>query len=1024
MVRDPFYRQILAALEEGELNPRTFEACMVDVLGKAFPNLVPVPGGSDAGFDGAFADAAGEFPLVCTTGSKAGENLTKSLKSAKKNSPARRAAFATSRRLTPQQRTKLKRLARQEGFIMMLLVEQRGVADRLYRNTDWCKDLLGLDGRPSPLSIVPITRRPLIEIEPVGREKDLEWLRAARQDCVLSGEPGSGKTFLLYHLMQHGWPGLFLSSRDFDETAIANACRDQKPKFIVVDDAHADPERLDHLRRLRQEIRASFHIIATTWTGGCDRVVNALCASASQVRRLELLTRDEILKVIKQVGVREDEDDGILRHMVDQASNKPGLAVTIATLWLQGAWQEFIEGTALSRSLRTFFEKFVDGESTDVLAAVSLGGDRGMPQDAVREFLEIRPSRFRRITSGLAAGGVLFERGDNILVVRPPALRAPLMRSVFFPDEGLGSDYRPLLKKVSSLGSAVEALVVARRQGARIPSGELRDLVSEASSPIAWNWLASISEDNALWALQNYPGDVTSVARGALETAPEPTVQRLLGRAMTAAGPLNSQPDHPIRILQDWVKELNISLDEMISRRMLLAKTSRRFLDNGGERSVAVQGLCLALTPGLESHRRGAGSGDVLNIRWGLMPLECILRMDEVWKEVSESLDGFGLDVWPYLSAALWEWLYPHYSGQGVEVPDEVERAMRSFSEKALRCLSGLVSGSAGLISDLVHFGEKIGIELSLEKEEAFEILFPPHSDNVYADEVTGNYRVPLQELARAWASATPDEVAQRIVRYEWEARAINRRWPRRLPELASTFAALVDEPIVWIEAFSRRDVPDDVIRPFLGYVVNAREMAWEAHIEFLSNRPGYLSLVAGEILQHPAPPMPFLVRLIEKLASRPDLVELFCLRKQVAVETLRLILCRPERELALAAAVGEWASDPLGKVRAEVEAEWRSAILRAETSEVPGGIENRELAHGLADILASDPALAFDWLMARLQGPAPSFFVSESDPMSRAVAGLSQEQRRKLLDAVGRETRSGGFLARLIGGIRPEGAG
>ena len=77
---------------------------------------------------------------------------------------------------------------------------------------------------------------------------------------------------------------------------------------------------------------------------GKDSVIEALAGTAEpQVRKLELLTRDEILKVILQVGIQASNK--ILRELVDQAANKPGLAVTIATLWLQGLWQEVLKGS-------------------------------------------------------------------------------------------------------------------------------------------------------------------------------------------------------------------------------------------------------------------------------------------------------------------------------------------------------------------------------------------------------------------------------------------------------------------------------------------------------------------------------------------------------------------------------------------------------------------------------------------------------------------------------------------------------
>ncbi|HEX8395673.1 MAG TPA: hypothetical protein VF665_25195, partial [Longimicrobium sp.] len=67
MIRDPFYREIVARLNDSDnrLDPELFERCAADLLRGLYPGLVPVRGGTDAGMDGAVADGGGlPFPLV------------------------------------------------------------------------------------------------------------------------------------------------------------------------------------------------------------------------------------------------------------------------------------------------------------------------------------------------------------------------------------------------------------------------------------------------------------------------------------------------------------------------------------------------------------------------------------------------------------------------------------------------------------------------------------------------------------------------------------------------------------------------------------------------------------------------------------------------------------------------------------------------------------------------------------------------------------------------------------------------
>ena len=85
-----------------------------------------------------------------------------------------------------------------------------------------------------------------------------------------------------------------------------------------------------------------------------------------------------------------------------------------------------------------------------VLGAFSLGGDRGMGMEEVREWIGMDRAEFHRVTSGLAAGGVLSQVDKDRLSVLPRQLRSALLRSVFF--DGPSLPYLKLLDRVPSRG--------------------------------------------------------------------------------------------------------------------------------------------------------------------------------------------------------------------------------------------------------------------------------------------------------------------------------------------------------------------------------------------------------------------------------------------------------------------------------------------------------------------------------------------------------------------------------------------
>ena len=435
--RDPHFRKILEGLA-GHLDRDLFEECVQDLLQDAFPGLAGVHGGSDAGMDGAIADGAGEpYALVVTTDESVIRNLTGSLRSRIEAGDVRRmAVLATSQALTPQE---ARQPAPAEPESLGSSSSRSSIAGTSLRacigTAGGRSSCLNITGEPPALTAVPRTRRPLLDIEPVGRSADLAWLRETAGDRLLVGEPGSGKTSLLLQLVRDG-RALFLA----DEGGFAGAFRDQRPEIVLVDDAHLDPELLDRLRQLRRDIHAEgdFSIVATSWKGARDEVADALGGLPNdRIRYLELLTRSEIVEVLRRIGLEEPDDSPYLAELVNQSANRPGLAVTLGMSWLLGAQQEVLTGQAILRFVVPFLKRVLDQDPTQLLAAFALGGDRGMSLSAVADFLGVPVGEVWNTLTRVGASGILAERrkdafGDGALAVYPSTLRVPLLQEVFF----------------------------------------------------------------------------------------------------------------------------------------------------------------------------------------------------------------------------------------------------------------------------------------------------------------------------------------------------------------------------------------------------------------------------------------------------------------------------------------------------------------------------------------------------------------------------------------------------------------
>jgi hypothetical protein len=376
--------------------------------------------------------------------------------------------------------------------------------------------------KPPALSALPRVGRFAQPEILIGRDEDLTWLRQVQADAVVVGHPGSGKTYLHQYLATEGF---CLFAVDDSLERLADAIRDQQPSVIVVDDAHIYQNLVEVLNRLRAELGAQYDIHLNCWPRHDAAVQRILNIPDNHVRRLQLLRKSEIFELIKRMGI--NGPDWLQHLLISQADGKPGLAVALAELCKNEDVARIWSGEATADQLLSDLRLVRNEHERCVLAAFAVGGDWGMSSNQVCDALDLTKIELRQIIVGLGSGGLVEEVDEDSFQVRPPAIRAVLVRDVFFAGStSLAID--PLLDGIRSAADTAGVLLSARQRGAKIAATLLERLVVSAKSADVWEHFAWVDAQSAQTILDKYHEQVCNAAPGLLHFAANRTLRALL----------------------------------------------------------------------------------------------------------------------------------------------------------------------------------------------------------------------------------------------------------------------------------------------------------------------------------------------------------------------------------------------------------------------------------------------------------------------------------------------------------------
>ncbi len=1007
-MKNELYEKIVQRLS-GSLDGDLFEECAVDLLQPMYPRLVPVKGGADDGRDGYLFDLGGKSgPLVCTTSEHVANNLRTNLRRCVKTGHDDRfAILATSRALTPKRRNNLYEVARQEGFTLLQVHEQSDFANRLYCNKEWLKKLLGLESNQQALSILPISNRPVLSTRVRGREDLMDWLSASAGDVLIVGQPGSGKTFAVQDFAaKHD--GLFVVSNNADQ--IIAEVRDKHPALLIVDDAHQRVGLLQSLRQMRQDTEAEYRIVATSWLSHRNEIRECLVLGDSSIFELRPLSRDTMVQIVKDCGVTGP--DFLISELVTQAEGRPGLAATLSQAVLRDGVRNVYVGETLGEHLDSLLRTEVGGDAMRLLAVAALGGDSGISLSAAATILDIPSLSVQDCVRDLAFGGVIKEVAQDRISVRPPPLRPYLVKQRFF---GAGANVDPYLylNRYPNMSDVAGVILGAALTGGKVDEERLYRLIEETGSPSLFGNYARLGHAEAKQVLAEHPKEALQVARELLDIYPEGILPLMLDAAVTDNRPMNSHPEHLMRMIGSWCKDMDYNNAVAIENRDKLLGALAVWNGWPSQERVAAQALAAAFTPRIECLRLDPGSGTSATFMFGHLATKDLRHLIDLLRSSKNYFMVSGVEGLNGLIDLLHDWTY-EMPMPGETIDADEHSLLQQGASIILDYISEAATDHPGIQARLRQYAHELGQESTCKSDADYETVFPMDAiGSTTWQQVEEEQREASLLLAASYVRLNPDDVVRRLTYYSREARDSGTTWPNYTGVIMAYLADHVSNLGEWTRSSVRDSDDADLSYPLLDRYYTAEPAEAEGLLMEVLDNPSHRSAAARVIIMR-FPANGALWNKAYEVLEDADMgwwVYAVVARREVGDQTILALLDHPSDRVAMmAAAALEQAYD--GAIPPAFLGAWEAALIGCPLAGSPD-----DSMVGTA--LKRHPDATVRWLMARAAEDEQQNEETLVDVAKTLIPGLSQHQRREAIRAL-RDTSSSKLLAGPLVGDDP----
>ncbi len=756
------------------------------------------------------------------------------------------------------------------------------------------------------LSPVPLHCRSILGRAMLCREQEMDRLRNSVSDVIVSGQPGVGKSFLLYHYATE-IGAQFVISDDADD--VLAELHMNCPSVLIVDDAVDRIMLLERLIHNRVVTGMAYRIISVCWTHEEPSLSKVM--GSAPIQTVELFTADYMASLVSRDFEARSlkPSNGLIREIRKQADGRPGLAIRLIELIVSSNdMKHLFDGTVHYELLDRAFKDLVAEDPHEILGAFAVGGRGGMRKEDVAERLG-RPSRqISKMLQELSTGGIVATISGEIIVTRPGSFRHALIKKEFLTGDAFGdmASYKALYELAPNNKEALHTLIRSVAKGACIDDEWLLDEVREHNDSDLWITLAYLSKIWSERVLQSYQGPIENIANALLRYIPDKAIPKLLDRMVEDGRFAVSHPMCPEQRLNDWIEEFP-GEGNGIKRRLILFNSTRQWMESGGDPEIGWRSLSKCVSLSYSSYECDPGSGRTISWSTAIMAIHEINSLIPLWHDFIDIASIFPPPDWKALSSAMHQWIYPQIATVKTDsdVTFVTRKTVKSFIDKllALENMRGW-----GLL--------KWAIENNLQdmpsKNTDFLTCHPPaiHRDPIERRNTERNMWEAAHVLGHKWSQHTTDVILTKLLEFQDERKKWGITYEYYEDVACSTLADLVEDPMKWLEKAYSCHLGAHVLVPFLSRLIKEGHTKSDQWIIELLQLPEYSAAILELVLGLDAVSTTVLEAVTPLLSQHVDWIDLWLLRKRISPVWMSWLTDNAQGELALTVAMRDFRSD------------------------------------------------------------------------------------------------------------------